>query len=145
MNWDRFTEKFKEAIQGAFEEAKGRGNPELTPEHMILAALQQEGGVVPGVLDKLGVDPLPLANRLRAALDRLPKVQGGAEPVLSRSSLHLLDAAHAQARFFRDDFTSTEHLLAAGLEAQDTEAGRALAASNVTRGRLLAALQEIRG
>ncbi|MEW5764940.1 MAG: ATP-dependent chaperone ClpB [Acidobacteriota bacterium] len=145
MNWDRFTDKFKEVIQAAFEEAKRRGNPELVPEHLVLAALRQEGGVVRGVLDKLGVDPLPLTNRLQAALDRLPKVQGGSDPVLSRDSLGLLDAAHAQARFFKDDYTSTEHLLAAALEAQNSEAGRALAASKVTPERLMAALQEIRG
>jgi len=146
MKWDRFTEKCREALQAALEETQGRGNPEVTPEHLLLALVRQEGGVVPAVLEKLGVDLLPLTNRVEAVLSRLPRVEGGSgEPGLSRQAQMVLQAAEGQARFFKDDYLSTEHILAALLEATGTEAGKILREAGLNRDRLLAALQEVRG
>lgn len=146
MRWEQFTEKARSAINDAAQMATARQNPEVTPEHLLLALIEQEGGVVAAILDRLRVDALPLTNHLRNALDRLPKVEGDrGEPALSRQGAQLLEAAIGQSKFFKDQFVSTEHILAAALEATSTEAGKALKDSGLDRDRLLAALQEVRG
>lgn len=145
MRWEQFTEKAREALNAASEAAAGAGNPEVTPEHVLSALLRQEGGVVPALMNSLQVDLLPLSNRLDDALSRLPKVRGGSEPALSRACAQILEASVAQAKAFKDDFVSTEHILAAILEATGTEAGKALAGAGLTREKLLQALREIRG
>jgi ATP-dependent Clp protease ATP-binding subunit ClpB len=145
MRWEQFTEKAREALSTASDAAASAGNPEVTPEHLLAALLAQEGGVVPALMARLQVDLLPLSNRIEEALSRLPKVKGGAEPALSRSCVKLLEASLAQAKAFKDDFVSTEHILAAILEATGTDAGKALAGAGLTRDRLLKALREIRG
>ncbi len=146
MRWEQFTEKAREAMSGAAELAASRQNSDVTPEHILITLVRQEGGIVPAILERLHLDPLALANRMERALDRLPKITGpGAEPALSRQTLQVLESAAGQARFFKDDFVSTEHILAALLEATGTEAGKALRASGLNRDQLLAALQDVRG
>ena len=146
MRWEQFTEKAREAMNGAAELASSRQNSEVTPEHILMTLVRQEGGIVPAILERLHLDPLALANKVERALDRLPKITGsGAEPALSRQALQVLESAAGQARFFKDDFVSTEHILAALLEATGTEAGKALIASGLNRDQLLAALQDLRG
>jgi len=146
MRWEQFTEKAKDALNGAIEMASSRHNPEVTPEHMLSVLIQQEGGVVPAILERLHLDVLPLTNRLDRAIEKAPKLAGEShEPALSRQALQVLEASMGQARFFKDEFVSTEHILAALLEATGTEAGKALKAAGLDRDLLLSALQDVRG
>ncbi len=145
MNFEKLTQKAREALSAAQELARREGHPEITPEHLALALIEQEGGVVPALLEKLQVEIQPLKNHLEGALGRLPKVQGGGEPQISRLLGQVLESSVQKAKFFKDEFVSTEHMLAALLEATGTESSKLLRAAGVDEDHLLQALQEVRG
>jgi ATP-dependent Clp protease ATP-binding subunit ClpB len=140
---NNFTVRAGEALQGAFERARSRGNPEVLPSHLLLALLEQEDGLAPRLVAKVGVSAQALQRDARADLDRLPAAQGGAEPVLSRDLRAVLDAAAKLAPQFQDEYVSVEHLLM-GL-ASNGPTDRLLAGHGLTRDVLLAAIQELRG
>ncbi|MDP9005584.1 MAG: hypothetical protein M3N15_01540, partial [Actinomycetota bacterium] len=77
---NRWTIKTQEAFRAATEAARARNNPEVTPEHVLAALIAQEDGVVLPIVERLGMAPLELRNRLEAQLGRLPKAYGGADP-----------------------------------------------------------------
>ncbi len=145
MNLEKLTQKAREALLEAQELARREGHPEITPEHLALALVEQEGGVVPALLEKLQVEIPTLKNRLEGALGRLPKVQGGDEPRISRLLGQVLESSLQKAKFFKDEFVSTEHMLAALLEATGTESSKLLRSLGVDEDHLLQALQEVRG
>jgi ATP-dependent Clp protease ATP-binding subunit ClpB len=89
---DRLTEKTQEAIEQAQALARDAQHQEITPEHLLLALLQQQDGTVPPILQQVGVDPARVASDLKVQLDRLPKVYGAETYVGSRLK-RLLDAA----------------------------------------------------
>jgi len=141
----QYTVKASEAIQEAQKSATARGNPETTPTHLLLALMQQEGGIAPRFLAKVGVPTGQLEAELREALDRLPSVEGGSEPQMSRSLRTVLEQAAKIAPQFQDQYVSVEHLLMAIVSVPDSAAARALAIHGVTQETLLAAIQELRG
>ncbi len=141
----QYTVKASEAIQEALTLAAARGNPETTPTHLLLAMLQQEGGIAPRLLSKVGVPASRLESELREALDRLPAAEGAAEPQPSRSLRQVLDQAAKIAPQFQDQYVSIEHLLMAIVSVPDSAAARALAVHGVTKDTLLAAIQDLRG
>jgi ATP-dependent Clp protease ATP-binding subunit ClpB len=145
MQFEKFTEKSREALASAQEMARSMGHSEVSPEHLALALIRQEGGIVPAILDKLSVERLPLENRLEASLAKKPRLTGGGEPAMGRPLAQILENSFAKARFFKDDFVSTEHLLAAILEASGCEASSVLRESGLSDDSLLNALQEVRG
>ena len=108
-----YTIKATEAIQGAFKLAADRGNPETLPSHLLLALLQQDGGLAPRLLDRLGTPTADLEREVRDDLERLPTAQGAAEPSPSRDLRQVLDRATALAPQFQDQYISVEHLLMA--------------------------------
>ncbi len=111
MNFDKLTLKSQEAIQAAHEAARGLGHAELAPEHLLHALLVQDGGIVPAVLGKAGSPVEDLTTLARKELDRLPSMQGGSEPSLSRRMRDVLQAAQKAASKNAEEYTSTEHLL----------------------------------
>ncbi len=80
MNLNKFTEKAQEAVLGAQQLAVEGNSPQVEPEHLLVALVEQSGGVVPSVLRKLNVEPQPLAKAFRDHLAKQPKAHGGAEP-----------------------------------------------------------------
>ena len=84
---NRWTLKTQEALADAQQLAIAAGHPEVTPEHLLVAALSQDGGVAIPILSKLGETPVAVRNRLSNALDKLPKTYGGGEPEMSRELL----------------------------------------------------------
>jgi ATP-dependent Clp protease ATP-binding subunit ClpB len=110
---NRWTLKTQEAFQAALDTARARSHPEVTPDHLLAALLGQEEGVVLSVLQRAGVAPLTVRNRVEDALDRLPKAYGGAEPQLSRATRDVLEAADKERAELHDEYLSTEHLLLA--------------------------------
>src|SRR5258708_30438365 len=109
---DRLTEKTQEAIQQAQTLAQEAQHQEITPEHLLLALLQQQDGTVPGILREAGADPARVASDVKAQLDRLPKVYG-AETYLGSRLRRLLDAASNAMQLLEDENLSAEHPLLA--------------------------------
>ena len=99
---NQYTVKASEALQEAVKSGAARGNPEATPTHLLLALMQQEGGIVPRLLARVGVPASQFETELKAALDRLPAAEGGAEPQPSRSLRTVLDQAQKIAPQFQD-------------------------------------------
>src|ERR1700681_4736985 len=141
---DRLTEKTQEAIQQAQTLAQEAQHQEITPEHLLLALLQQQDGTVPPILQQVGVDPARVATDLKAQLDRLPKVYG-AETSLGSRLRRLLDAASTEMERLKDEYLSTEHLLLAIVEESNSEGAKVLQRHGVTREKLLQALTQVRG
>ncbi|MFV2073372.1 MAG: ATP-dependent chaperone ClpB, partial [Thermoanaerobaculales bacterium] len=142
---DQYTVKATEGLQTAFKLAAARGNPETNPTHLLAALMQQEGGIAPRLLSKVGVPAARLESELREALDRLPAAEGGAEPQPSRSLRKVLDQATTLAPQFQDQYVSVEHLLMAIVSVPDTAAARALAVHGVSKDTLLTAIHDLRG
>ena len=123
MRTDRFTQRASEAIVSAQQLAEGEGHPQLEVAHLLLVLTEQPDGVVPAVLNRIGVAPASVAEALRAELAKLPKVSGAAQQLqLSNEARHVLTDAHAVSERMRDEYVSTEHLLLAALEAGDSTA-----------------------
>src|ERR1700736_6274341 len=141
---DRLTEKTQEAIQQAQALAQEAQQQEVTPEHLLLALLQQADGTVPPILQQVGVDPQRVASEVKAQLDRLPKVYG-AESYLSPRLRRVLDAAWNEMERLKDEYLSTEHVLIAILDEANSEAARVLQRAGVTREKILQALTQVRG
>jgi ATP-dependent Clp protease ATP-binding subunit ClpB len=141
----QLTIKAAEALQGAVSIATGRGNPETTPAHLLLALMQQESGIAPRLLARVGVPAGQLETELKQALDHLPSAEGGAEPQPARSLRKVLEQAQKIAPQFQDQYVSVEHLLMAIVAVPDSAAARALAVHGVSKDTLLTAIQELRG
>ena len=144
MRLDRLTSKTREALAGAQQEATKRGNPELYPEHLLIALLAQTDGVATPVLQKAGADPKKLRTELEAGLDKMPKVSGGVEPNISRRFREVLTAAWTETEAVKDEYTSAEHVFLAALSQKD-ELTKLLTKSGLTRDKLVAAMKEVRG
>src|SRR5438128_845501 len=99
---DRFTTKAQEAVSESQNFASTAGDPEITSEHLLLALLQQEGGIVSPILSKLGLSGSALETSLASFLERRPKVDGGAEPQPNAQFRKALEAAAAAAKSFQD-------------------------------------------
>jgi ATP-dependent Clp protease ATP-binding subunit ClpB len=146
MNLNKYTEKAQEAIVAAQQLAERAGNPEITPEHVLLALLQQTDGIVPAVLGKMNVDVAQTAAGTQALLDRLPRAQGGATPGLSARLRTVTTAAEQLAERMKDEFTSTEHLLLAiASETGRSPAADLLKRQKITADAILQALTAVRG
>jgi ATP-dependent Clp protease ATP-binding subunit ClpB len=145
MRPDRMTTKSQEAFRDASALASRRGNPEITPEHLLRAMLEQEEGIALPILTKAGGDPESLLRRIDEYIAKLPQVSGGADPTLSRRTMEVIRRAEDEAKHLKDDFISVEHFLIA-LAKHDREIQSALQASgNVNYDKLLAALASVRG
>jgi ATP-dependent Clp protease ATP-binding subunit ClpB len=146
MNLSKFTEKAQEAILATPPLASGLGHAQVEPEHLLVALVEQRDGVVPAVLQKIGIQPSQVATPLREHLARQPKAYGGAEPSMSPRLRVVLEAAQADATAMKDEYVSTEHLLLAVVaEPGRSPAAQALQGLGVTRERLLEALASVRG
>ncbi len=145
MRPDRLTTKSQEALREGVDLASRKGNPELLPEHMLIAMLGQEGGVAGPLLQKAGADLSALEAQFQKRIDGLPRVSGGAEPGLSRRASEMLRKAEDEAKALKDDFVSVEHFVLA-LAKSDREAQAVFElAGGVTYDKLLAALAQVRG
>ncbi|HEX2849166.1 MAG TPA: AAA family ATPase [Acidimicrobiales bacterium] len=131
---NRWTLKTQEAFAAASETARARNNPEVTPEHLLAAMLGQEGTVVLSVLQRVGVAPLSLRNKVDDAISKLPRAVGGQDPTVSRALREALERADHERTSLGDEYLSIEHLLLALAHAV-----------GVSRDDLLGALQEVRG
>jgi ATP-dependent Clp protease ATP-binding subunit ClpB len=139
MDMNQLTEKGQEAIVAAQREAEQRRNTQLEPEHLLRALVQQEAGVVPAVLDKLGVSPSRLIQRLDPIVGRFARAETGQQVYTSPRFRRVFEAAKQEADQLKDDFVSTEHFLLAMVDEPT------LRDLGITRDRVLEALQDVRG
>ena len=145
MRPDRLTTKSQEAVRSAIDVASRRGNPELQPEHMLLAMLEQDGGVATPLVQKAGGDPSALEAQVKGRVESFPRVSGGAEPGLSRRSLEVFRKAEDEAKQLKDDYVSVEHFLLA-MSKHDPEIAVLLEqAGGLNYDRLLKSLAGVRG
>jgi ATP-dependent Clp protease ATP-binding subunit ClpB len=145
MRLDRLTTKAREALMAAQQIAAEMGNPELYPEHVVLALLVQEGGLARPIVDKAGADAKALLEQVNKRLATMPKVKGGAEPAMSRRANKVLTDAWSETEQLKDEYTSAEHVLLAVTKQKDDDLEKVFRAVGLTRDKLLAALREVRG
>ncbi|MSS71837.1 MAG: ATP-dependent chaperone ClpB [Candidatus Latescibacteria bacterium] len=146
MRTDRLTQRSLEAIQSAQEIARERHHSQIDLEHLLFALLGQEESVSASILTKAGVDVRGLRDRLTALLDKLPRAYSeGGQVHASGAFNEAMDRAWKGAQQLKDEYLSAEHLLMAMAEAKQTAVGHLLAELGVTRDRLFAALQQVRG
>ncbi|MGE5646160.1 MAG: ATP-dependent chaperone ClpB [Acidobacteriota bacterium] len=149
MDINRFTEKMQEAFRLAQSKAIRHGHQQLDVEHLLATLLEQEEGLAPAILARIGVPADVLRQRIEEELSRMPKVAGptGAPPdqvYITGRLNQVLAQAEEDARRLKDEYVSVEHVLLAMTDSQGG-AGRLLAQVGVTRERLIQALREVRG
>ncbi len=146
MNAEQFTLKSQEAIQSAISRSRGDGHPEVSPEHLTLALLEQTDGTVPALLDRIGVPTNLCRQDLETEIGKLPRVSGdGHEPRVAPPLARILDASQKLAAEFRDDYVAAEHILLAILKDGKSKSAAILKNRGVSEPSVLAALKEIRG
>jgi ATP-dependent Clp protease ATP-binding subunit ClpB len=146
IRWDKFTVKAQEAVQRASELASEHGNPELLPIHLLAALGEDREGIVPPVLEKIGIGVQALLSDTYKEIERLPKVSGGAaQPGMSQALNQLLDRAFKEADNFKDEYVSTEHLLLAATGLKRDPAQELLARNGAIHDAILRALTAVRG
>ena len=146
IRWDKFTVKSQEAVQSASQLAAENGNPEILPLHLLAALLADKEGVIPAVLEKIGVATDKLEARALDAVSQLPKVSGGAaQPGASNALNQVFDQAFKEAENFKDEYVSTEHLLLALTRQKNDGAQLLLASVGATHDAVLKSLASVRG
>ena len=148
MNAQKFTQKSLEAIQDAQSLYNEYGNAEMGQEHLLLALLQQDGGLISQLMTKMGIDAAAMQQQVRQSVERLPRVSGGRDAsrmYVTGDLQKTLNQAEQTAEQMKDDFVSVEHLFLALI---DTAAGavRDLFRSyGMDRNKFLQALSTVRG
>ena len=150
MDVTRLTQKSQEALTEAQRIATRMGHTEVDDDHLLMALVDQPGGLVPRLLEQTGADTAALRADLERELNRRPKVSGpGATPgqvSVTRRLANLLESAEREAKRLKDDYVSVEHLvIAMAEEGSASGAGRILLSHNVSRDSFLAALTKVRG
>src|SRR6202165_1767459 len=146
MNFNKLTVKAQEAVVEAQNLARGAGNPEVTPKHLLVALLRQEGGIVAPILTKLGLNPSTIEAEVAAEIAKYSKVAGeSAEPQVSPALRKIFDSAFKSADDFKDEYVSTEHFLLAIAQAKQSNAAKILSRHGAVPDAILKALQSVRG
>src|SRR3979490_1059390 len=139
MKLDKFTEKAQEALQGAAELARERGQQAVEPEHLLLALVREDEGVARTLLERAGASVQALEPALVSTVERFPGVTGGGQPYLSPALNKAIEQAEHEAERLKDEYISTEHL---GVALADHKALKDMGA---THDALLKALRQVRG
>ena len=142
--FDKFTLKSQEAVQAAQDIAAKKKHQQMEVEHLVLAMLDQQDGVVLPVIKKLGADGGKVRSEMEAAIDRIPTVEGLVQTYLSPRLNKLFDRAEEEAGRLKDEYISTEHLLIAAADG-DGAAKEILARNGITKDRIFTVLVDIRG
>ncbi len=128
MRFDRFTERAQDAAARADEILQRYGHNQIDTEHILLALIEQPEGVIPQILEKMGVDPEAIRYKLDEILKASPKASiygGGAGQVFMTPRVkRIIDVAQEEATRLKDEYISTEHLFLAILGEQRTAVAR---------------------
>jgi ATP-dependent Clp protease ATP-binding subunit ClpB len=147
MQLEKLTLKAQETLQASQQLAEKFGHQQIEPEHIMRTVFDQNEGVIPPILAKIGADKAHLIESFNAALEKLPRVSGGGvtQPYISPRAKAVLDKAFVEADQMKDQFVSLEHILLAVLTVGEGEASRLLQAEGITRDNVLKAMVDIRG
>jgi len=143
MNLNKFTQRSIDAVSYAQQMAQAESHPQITPEHLLAALLQQEEGLVLQLIKKLGVDAEEIGSELTDALKMLPHQEGG-QIYPSHEFTQVLYKAESELKNFKDEYVSVEHILLALLEVK-SKAQEILKRYGIKRDEVLKALTSIRG
>jgi ATP-dependent Clp protease ATP-binding subunit ClpB len=148
MNVERMTQRVEEALNAAYTRALSEHHTQTAPEHLLAAILDQTEGIAAPILEKAGLDPRTVDQRLQAALAALPRYQGAnadqSQVTISPALSRLLAKADEEAKSLNDDYVSVEHLLLA-MTSDSGAVGKLFRDLKLSRETLLAALRDVRG
>lgn len=144
MNLQKFTQKSLEAIQNAQSNAVEYGNPQLDQQHLLLALLQQEDGLIPGLLQKMNINVNGLTQVVENEVKRLPRVSGG-ETRVAVDLEKALTAAEKLAENMTDEYVSVEHIFMAMVNAPNAALKELFRQYNVDRDGFMKILATVRG
>jgi len=144
MNLQKFTQKSLEAIQNAQSNAVEYGNPQLDQQHLLLALLRQEDGLIPGLLQKMNINVNGLTQAVENEVKRLPRVSGG-ETRVAVDLEKALTAAEKLAENMTDEYVSVEHIFMAMVNAPNTALKELFRQYNVDRDGFMKILATVRG
>ncbi len=150
MRFDKFTERAQDAAMRAYEILQRYQHSQADTEHLFLALLEQPDGLVPEILEKVGVDPEMVMDRLDQVLSAAPKVGGMVNMAVGQVYItprlkRVLDNAQEEAKNMQDEYISTEHLFLAVLNERGTPCARILQEIGVNKGRVADVIEEVRG
>lgn len=143
MRMDKFTIKSQEALSEAHKICQSLSHQEILPEHLLYVFTDDNQSIPSLLLEKIGIDPSIILQKIKKHLERLPKVQGG-DIYISKRLTNVLNQAETIADSLKDDYISTEHILLS-IYREDGPASKILKESGVNEENLLASLRAIRG
>lgn len=149
MNIQKLTQKSVEALQEAQSIASRNSNQAVDQEHLLMALLKQENGLIPQLFVKMNIDPQNMADAVEKAVDSIPKVQVGGRAqgsvYISSELDRSLSEAEAQAERMKDEYVSVEHIVLGIMEAPNKAVKELFKSFNITKSKFLQALQSVRG
>lgn len=145
INFNKMTIKAQEAVQTALDNAENRHHQQILPEHLLLAIIEQEDGIVAPLLHKAGVNVSQLKNDIDIILDKQPKVEGSVQTYMSQEAKKSLDYAFDSLKKFGDEYVSTEHILMGVGENAGYDLRTALSASGYSLKTILKAYEVTKG
>ena len=152
MRFDRFTERAQDAAMRAYEILQRYQHSQADTEHLFLALLEQADGLIPRVLEALGVDPNQVRERVESVLQSSPKTRmpdmgpmAVGQVYITPRLKRVLDLSNEEANRLNDEYISTEHIFLAICGERGTPTARILQEMGLTRERVLSAIKEIRG
>ncbi len=144
MNYDQFTLKTQDLIQSASSMAQQNDASEIRPEHLLLSMLEQKDGIVPPLVERIGVQVPELLSAAKALVSQNPRVTGNVQVSFSGESQKIIAKSEKEMAALKDQFLSVEHILLA-MSQSESKAGDLLRKYGITRESLLEALKSVRG
>ena len=144
MNAQNYTQKTIEAIQTAQSMAQENNNSYITPEHLLYALVDQDGGLIPSLLGRMGVDCNGLLSELDSEISALPKVSGNPEVYLSNETSRVITAAEKAAKSMGDEYMSVEHLMIGIFAAPTPAIKRIFSAHGITKSAFTTELSKVK-
>ena len=148
MNAQKFTQKSLEAIQSAQSLYNEYGNAEMGQEHLLLALLQQDGGLISQLMTKMGIDAAAMQTQTMRALEKLPRISGGRDAsrlYVTADMQKTLNQAEQVADQMKDDFVSVEHLFLALIDTAGGAVRELFRTFGIEKNKFLQALSTVRG
>ena len=145
MNTQNMTAKSVEALNAAQRLARENGNREIDQQHLLAALISQDGGLIPQLLTKIGVNKTVIERLTDEAISRIVKVSNGNGEYITPALNEALDEAEKQAKDMKDEFVSVEHLFYDLIEKPNAEVGKIFGSAGVDKNAYMKALAEVRG
>ena len=144
MDYEKMTLKLQDGINDAGTLARQKDHAEITCAHLLHAFLSQPDGIIPPLLERIGVNPSSLLKEIDSLIEKYPVVKGQTNLSLSSSAQKALAKAEGEMDFFKDQFLSVEHVFLGMLDCSD-ETASLLKEKGVNRKAVLEALKSVRG